>query len=680
MSYDFEDEFKNDRSRKSRRKPSGFRREKDDDYLEEDSFLDDDFNPNPQSRYRQDDGSRDFQRTPRQAAGGYGFQQSRPQASHHQSRPERGRFQPETASGRGTAAGKTSFPRNPKALDEEGSQASERKSRAFKGGSSGGGDSIAAARNSARNAKKRKIIKIVTMVVAECLTLALIFGYAYFLRHWNRIQRPEWSAKSVANEELSLEDISKMKGYWMIAVFGVDSRGTNVGKGTNADVNMICCINRDTGEIKLVSVFRDSYLNIDDKDTYNKINQAYANGGPEQAVKALNKNLDLNITDYITFNWKAVADAINILGGVEIEISPAEFAYINSFITETAETTGLYTTQFKSSGVKQMDGVQAVAYGRLRLMDSDYARTARQRKVIEKAFEKCKQADIAKLNQLLEIVMPQVATSMTLPDLTQMALGVTKYHLSDTAGFPFAPGDVNMGKKGACVIPLTLESNVIQLHEFLFDEEESYVPTDTVKRISESISKQTGMYNEGKQLGNVSTVGVMPKTKKTSETEPATREETTEETESGEGSSSTDSSIETDEDGNLIDPPEDYESTSSTSASSPSGSSGSTSPSTTQDNHGKPGAITQPTSTENNTGPGIRPTQPPEESSPYESSAAESSSPSIQPGGNETSPTTRPGETMTPPAPSTTTQTVAPFPGADTTTANSPGENFGPGA
>ena len=99
---------------------------------------------------------------------------------------------------------------------------------------------------------------------------------------------------------------------------------------------MICSVDLESGEIKLVSVFRDTYLNISDKNTYNKINAAYAIGGPEQAVAALNKNLDLNITQYATFNWKAVADAINILGGVDIELTKAEFHYINAFITETA--------------------------------------------------------------------------------------------------------------------------------------------------------------------------------------------------------------------------------------------------------------------------------------------------------------------------------------------------------
>ena len=152
-------------------------------------------------------------------------------------------------------------------------------------------------------------------------------------------------------------------------------------KGTNADVNMICNINRDTGEIRLVSVYRDTYLNVSKEGTYNKLNYAYAVGGPEQAIETLNRNLDLEINDYMTFNWKAVANAIDILGGVDIELSKAEFYYINSFITETVKATGIGSHQLTHAGMNHLDGVQAVAYGRLRLMDTDFARTERQRTV-----------------------------------------------------------------------------------------------------------------------------------------------------------------------------------------------------------------------------------------------------------------------------------------------------------
>ncbi len=183
--------------------------------------------------------------------------------------------------------------------------------------------------------------------------------------------------------------LHRATGYWNIAVFGVDSRDGNT-KNALADVQLICSINQETGEIKLVSVYRDTYLKIDSRGPYHKINEAYFKGGHKQAVSALEENLDVKINDYATFNWKAVAQAINVLGGVDIEITQPEFKYINAFITETVNSTGIGSTQLASAGPNHLDGVQAVAYCRLRLMDTDFQRTERQRKVISLALEKSK--------------------------------------------------------------------------------------------------------------------------------------------------------------------------------------------------------------------------------------------------------------------------------------------------
>ena len=421
------------------------------------------------------------------------------------------------------------------------------------GGGSGQGREPGRRRPTATNrqdspeAKRRR--RIIKFIIAECFALVFIFAYAFVARRWSLLQRDEtFSVQSVKNEELADETLEKMEGYWTVAVFGVDSRGSNTGKGANADVNMVFNINRDTGEIRIVSVFRDSYLNIDDKGSYNKLNQAYFVGGASQAVKALNKNLDLDIQDYVTFNWKAVADAINILGGIDMEISKAEFSYINSFITETQKVTGIPTTQLKSAGMNHLDGVQAVAYGRLRLMDTDFARTERQRKVIQAAFEKAKKADFSVLNNIIVTVAPQVSTNIDTMDLVRMAQDISKYHIGETGGFPFARGDANMGKKGACVIPTTLESNVVELHKFLFDDED-YTTTDQVKQISAKIISDTGLSKEGEFVYHADTSGGSVYRPTTA----AAEEETSEVLETDEdGNPIETEEPETDEDGNII--------------------------------------------------------------------------------------------------------------------------------
>lgn len=511
-----------------------------------------------------------------------------------------------------------------------------------------------------RSEAARKKRRIITMIILEVFTLLMIFGYAAVYKIYSTPQRPDFVQENIKSEALTLEDIQKMQGYWMIAIFGVDSRGTNVGKGTNADVNMICCINQDTGDIKLVSVFRDSYLNIDDSGTYNKINAAYANGGPEQAVRALNKNLDLNITDYITFNWKGVADAINILGGVDLEISKAEFRYINSFITETVKSTGIGSYQLKSAGMNHLDGVQAVAYGRLRLMDTDYARTERQRKIIQLAFEKAKKADYSVLNNILVVVLPQVATSLDFADLTNVALNITKYQLGETAGFPMARGEANMVKKGSVVVPATLESNVKLLHNFLFGDED-YTPSDSVKNISAKIASDTGIYKEGQVIGHVSTEGVIPKETTAPQTAAATEEESevytepeTDEfgdpiiTNPDESSSVYPGIGETDEFGDLIDGPDDED-----PDFLPTGP-------TAPGDIDQPGTRpTRPDSTmpsDDITGPGVRPTEPTSPVMPGESTAP------VKPGGD---------------TPETTT--AAQTPGGNTPGGGSSSQGGGPG-
>ena len=290
--------------------------------------------------------------------------------------------------------------------------------------------------------------------------------------------------------------LHKPTGYWNIAVFGVDSRDGNT-KNALADVQMICSIDRATGEIRLVSVYRDTYLKINSEGTYHKINEAYFKGGHKQAVSALEENLDIKIDDYATFNWKSVAEAINILGGIDLEITPAEFKYINGFITETVNSTGIGSYQLEQAGMNHLDGVQAVAYSRLRLMDTDFQRTERQRKVVELALAKAKQADLPTLTSLAGYMVQEISTSVGVDDVLPLAKDIGKYHIGETAGFPFSRQTMKIGKMD-CVVPTTLESNVVLLHQFLYGQETSYSPSSAVRKISAHISEETGLYEEGK--------------------------------------------------------------------------------------------------------------------------------------------------------------------------------------
>lgn len=444
---------------------------------------------------------------------------------------------PEAAAGTGSGAGKRQSTQKSAKSAAPGKNTASSKNSISAGGSEN--NNIPNPRKELERARrKRRLRRIITTIIAECFALFFIFGYGFFARTAARIQRPsEEEMKEVTvNQDLPEIATQNMKGYWTIAIFGVDARDNAIKKDTNADVNIICSINLENGEIKLVSVYRDSYLNISqEKGSYNKINQAYFLGGPAQAMTALNRNLDLNITDYITFNWKAVAQGIDVLGGVDVELSKAEFYYINSFITETVKATGIGSTQLTHAGMNHLDGVQAVAYGRLRLMDTDYARTERQRKIISLAFQKAQQADFQTLYRLIGTVFPNTYTSLWVDDLVNNAKNITKFHLVDTTGFPQARGEANMGKKGAVVVPATLESNVKLLHEFLYDETD-YEPSETVKSIGEKISADTGIYKEGQVVKKVGTDSGVVQPQKT---KPASTETSSSSKNSKDASSST---------------------------------------------------------------------------------------------------------------------------------------------
>ena len=206
------------------------------------------------------------------------------------------------------------------------------------------------------------------------------------------------------------------------------------------------------------------------------------------------------------------------------------------------EATGIPSKHLTHAGMNHLDGVQAVAYGRLRLMDTDFARTERQRKVINLAFEKAKKADWATLNAIIQTVFPNLATNVEMSEVVDLAWDINKLHMSETSGFPTARSDARMGSKGACVIPQTLESNVVLLHQFLFGDE-NYNPTDAVKTISAKISADSGLYKAGTPQGDKGTGGgVIPK--ETTEAETSEAAESTPERETREP--------ETDENGNPV--------------------------------------------------------------------------------------------------------------------------------
>lgn len=400
-----------------------------------------------------------------------------------------------------------------------------------------------------RRSSKRKssIRRIVLMVLVELITLVAIFCSGFVIRYMNMTQDVAFDVQKVKNPNLDITKQKQMEGYWTVAVFGVDARDGNLGKGTLADVQIIVNVDMGTGDIKMASVYRDSYLNTGKR--YAKINEAYSIGGPEGAVAALNKNLDLDIENYATFNWKAVSDTINMLGGVEADVSKAEFREMNAYITETAIEAGITKNPaahyLKGPGQQHLDGLQAVAYARLRHADTDFKRTERQRAIIEQLLAKAKKADLGTLTELINIVLPQISFNMDAGDILQLAKGISRYNIAGSTGFPTDLKTQMMGKKGDCVIPTTLASNVTALHKFLFNDED-YNPSSAVWTYSQRIAEDSGNYKSSAEASEAERKAAAEKESR--EAESSKKAESNE----AESESRTREALETDRYGNII--------------------------------------------------------------------------------------------------------------------------------
>jgi len=290
------------------------------------------------------------------------------------------------------------------------------------------------------------------------------------------------------------DDASPMSNYRTIALVGVDSKNGSLGKGNNSDTMILANINLETKEVKLVSVFRDTYLNVGN-DTYTKANAAYAKGGQKQCLTMLNSNLDLNIGDIVTVGYQALIDTVDALGGITIDVDSEEIKHINNYQQTIAEDLQLSYTEVTKTGTQVVDGMQAAAYCRIRYTaGNDFKRTERQREVIQAIVDKAQSAKISTLTEIANDIFPEVSTSLKLDEILNLLTSVKDYKIVETTGFPFE-SDRTTGtiKKGSMVIATTLAENVTLLHEFLFGETD-YVPSATVQEYSQQVYDDTSPY------------------------------------------------------------------------------------------------------------------------------------------------------------------------------------------
>lgn len=350
-------------------------------------------------------------------------------------------------------------------------------------------------KRSSGKAKKRKKAKMITFAV-EAVILVVLLVVLYVLNRTELLSKVTYDDDVVKESvnELTEETLETMEAYTNIALFGLDTRQAgSLGKGNRSDTIMVASINNKTKDVKIISVYRDSYLNLAN-DKYRKCNEAYSIGGPEQAVAMLNMNLDLKIDHYMSVDFLAVSEVVDLLGGIEIDVDEYEIEHLNNYTVETSKVTGKSTNKLKSTGLQTLDGVQATSYCRIRYTaGDDFKRTERQREVLETIAKKAKTMSATQLDSIVKAVFPMCATNMTVDQLLAIAADALSYNIVGTSGFPFDVTTDSVGSAGSCVIPVDMENNVVQLHKYLF-ETENYTPSETVVKISDKIKNDTGIY------------------------------------------------------------------------------------------------------------------------------------------------------------------------------------------
>lgn len=340
-----------------------------------------------------------------------------------------------------------------------------------------------------RQRRKRKLI----LFIVEVLVILILLAALFVIIKLNKLNNTGDLDEDKLNINIDAKTQELLDGYTNIALFGIDNRSTGKYESGNSDCIMIASINNDTKEVRLISVYRDSFLAVDDDDDLRKLNAAYAKGGPTGAVAALNKNLDLDIKEYVAVDFNAVMEVVDALGGIELDISSKEAETMKIYINEMNEVMGTNGTAVSGPGLQTVNGIQALAYCRDRYSGGDdYGRTERQRTVISKIVEKAKTASLPTLNKVIDKLFPDISTSLSSSEILGLAAGIKDYELADTQGWPFQLTTERMGGKlGDVVVPTDLETNVNLLHQYLFDVED-YETTQTVKNISKSVINESG--------------------------------------------------------------------------------------------------------------------------------------------------------------------------------------------
>ncbi|MBC5625014.1 LCP family protein [Clostridium sp. NSJ-49] len=275
-------------------------------------------------------------------------------------------------------------------------------------------------RNNKKKKKKSLFLKI-SITIVSIIALLIAIGIGTFYSIFNKMDNIDLNKENLgvtSKEELEVYDnYKKIKN---IALFGIDS-ADGVGR---SDSMMIATVDPVHDKLKITSLMRDSYVNIDGYG-YDKLNHAYAFGGPELSIKTINQTFGLNIEDFVAVDFASLPKVIDILGGIELDITDEELQYINGYIDDINSKDGTYSPHISYAGPQHVDGVQALAYSRIRYTSGgDYERTRRHRTVLEQLFNKALTVSPTQYPTIINQLLPYVKTNLGATDILSLATKV----------------------------------------------------------------------------------------------------------------------------------------------------------------------------------------------------------------------------------------------------------------
>lgn len=266
--------------------------------------------------------------------------------------------------------------------------------------------------------KKKSAVKILAVIciILVCVISLGVAGYSYAYSIINKVERTPLETEEP--EELNITT-SEYDGIKNIALLGIDTRVDNTSG--RSDAVIILSIDKKHNKIKMISVARDSYVDIDGHNK-DKLTHAYAYGKSTLAVKTLNKNFNLEITDYVTVNFHGFSRIIDYIGGVEVEIDQKEKDHLNSYVIPKLVKAGFKCDLIERTGMQKLTGTQALCYSRIRKIDGDIERGNRQKEVLAAMFARVKSMNVAKLPKIAEMVFSECQTSLSSSDIMSMGL------------------------------------------------------------------------------------------------------------------------------------------------------------------------------------------------------------------------------------------------------------------